>query len=253
MPNWTYNKVTIENCTKDEFVNKFCKKEKGEIMIDKDKVSRVNVRTLPEAYFTNMKGFGSFGDDVDPEDIEDRVAFGTGAKDEKFVFDMPNEDERYKLDNLRFIIGDELMTKKIWTGEDQIKVNEKLVEWGGKGVNPLNWYSWNCAVLGTKWEFEIENIEEDAGNLTFSTNTAWSAPEDAFELISEVFYDKLITMVSEFEGEEWHHGKGCKGKDGEAQCEWMLDNEHGCEPMVASYEFKDGVKIKDEWVKASEA
>lgn len=96
-----------------------------------------------------------------------------------------------------------------------------------------DWYDTNIKYLGTKWEFKLEDIEEDDDNIYFRTETAWSEPREFFEEMASRFAGAVIKTESEYEGEEWKHSKEC-----EAQMEnddWSCINDYDydkCMPNI---------------------
>ena len=60
-----------------------------------------------------------------------------------------------------------------------------------KKYGAVGWYDYNIKTLGTKWNFELENITlqdlgEDKYRITFTCQTAWSIPENWLITMSHV-------------------------------------------------------------------
>lgn len=53
-------------------------------------------------------------------------------------------------------------------------------------------------MLGTKWEFELEDFDDDGDEFTFRTQTAWCAPDKFFKWISRTF-NTTVTSTTEDE------------------------------------------------------
>lgn len=73
--------------------------------------------------------------------------------------------------------------------------------------NPGNWYRWNAANWGTKWNAGSVEIED--GNIRF--DTAWSPPEPIFDALSAMFPDIKFNIHWE---EEQGFGEEFDLKDG---------------------------------------
>ena len=68
-----------------------------------------------------------------------------------------------------------------------------------------NWYDWNVANWGTKWDFELENVQRvDENTLTATFDSAWAPPIEA--------YVKLLALGFEIEAFYWEPGMGFAGK-----------------------------------------
>lgn len=53
-----------------------------------------------------------------------------------------------------------------------------------------NWYDWNIATWGTKWDVELENVERvDEYTLTASFDSAWSPPIEAYGRLVELGFE----------------------------------------------------------------
>lgn len=62
-----------------------------------------------------------------------------------------------------------------------------------------DWYNWNIAYWGTKWDAcDVETFDVD-GRLVFEFNTAWSPPEPVYKALSEKLPTKNLLIVFEEE------------------------------------------------------
>jgi hypothetical protein len=53
-----------------------------------------------------------------------------------------------------------------------------------------NWYDWNVANWGTKWDVKLDNVErEDDNTLTASFDSAWSPPIEAYQKLEELGFE----------------------------------------------------------------
>ena len=68
-----------------------------------------------------------------------------------------------------------------------------------------DWYDWNIANWGTKWDFALENIDRsDANTVTAAFDSAWAPPVIA--------YEKLCSLGFEIEAYYWEPGMCFCGK-----------------------------------------
>ena len=71
------------------------------------------------------------------------------------------------------------------TEEQHAKVAANVEQFGYP-----DWYSWNCANWGTKWDVELENVQRvDANTLTASFESAWSPPIEAYNQLAELGFE----------------------------------------------------------------
>lgn len=91
--------------------------------------------------------------------------------------------------------GDNEQQKKL---EEQQQSN--LEKYGFK-----DWYDWNIANWGTKWDFSLENVERpDPNTVTAAFDSAWAPPIDA--------YNKLLELGFEIEAMYYEPGMCFAGK-----------------------------------------
>lgn len=73
-----------------------------------------------------------------------------------------------------------------------------------------DWYDWNIANWGTKWDFALENIERvDANTVTAAFDSAWAPPTGAYEKlcalgfeIEAMYYEPGMCFVGKWTGNE---------------------------------------------------
>jgi hypothetical protein len=76
-----------------------------------------------------------------------------------------------------------------------------------------DWYDWNIANWGTKWDFALENLDRpDANTVTAAFDSAWAPPIDAYRKllalgfeIEAFYYEPGMCFVGKFTGDE--HGE----------------------------------------------
>jgi hypothetical protein len=71
------------------------------------------------------------------------------------------------------------------TGLETEQQAENIRQFGYK-----DWYDWNINNWGTKWDFELENVERvDANTITASFDSAWSPPIEAYEKMEQLGFE----------------------------------------------------------------
>jgi len=84
--------------------------------------------------------------------------------------------------------------------ELEIRQLENLRLFGHK-----DWYDWNIANWGTKWDFALDNVERpDANTVTAAFDSAWAPPIGA--------YNKLLELGFEIEAFYYEPGMAFAGK-----------------------------------------
>jgi hypothetical protein len=90
-------------------------------------------------------------------------------------------------------------------GEDQRAAHEAQMKSNIEKYGYKDWYDWNVANWGTKWDFELENVDrEDANTVHGSFDSAWAPPVHA--------YEKLCAMGFEIEAYYYEPGMCFCGK-----------------------------------------
>lgn len=70
-----------------------------------------------------------------------------------------------------------------------------------------DWYDWNIANWGTKWDFALENVDRpDPNTVTAAFDSAWSPPIDAYNKLMELgfeveamYYEPGMCFVGKFD------------------------------------------------------
>ena len=73
-----------------------------------------------------------------------------------------------------------------------------------------NWYDWNIANWGTKWDFALENIDRpDPNTVTAAFDSAWAPPIGAYErlcalgfFVEALYYEPGMAFCGKFVGDE---------------------------------------------------
>lgn len=96
-------------------------------------------------------------------------------------------------------------------GEHKLTENEDFSFWNAVAPTDLehyfsgeNWYNWNCANWGTKWDVNVEDEDlwtgaDGTANKTYRFDTAWSPPSEAFIAICAKYPDMDFTLSYEEE------------------------------------------------------
>lgn len=235
MPNWSWSTVTVHTGSKVTLAEF----EKDVVVTDPEHedFEHVNINNLFKLnpYIIPSVMTNEFSSDAAPEHKE-YMPFSSTTKDNA-VFHTETDPE--KIEMLAKILmsnstGPDLMMKPTWTKKDFGKVRNIL-----KRLGIHSWYDWNCANLGTKWNFEIQDLEENDGCITFFTQTAWSPPEAFCQMLANK-YGVQVDVSYTVDGEsEWNHTEWCAQATSDncecedececdPSCEWEEDGVHGC-------------------------
>ena len=97
-----------------------------------------------------------------------------------------------------------------YPGEDKRAAHEaqqaaNIAKYGYK-----DWYDWNVANWGTKWDFSLENVDRvDEHTVKAAFDTAWAPPTGAYEKlcalgfeIEAYYYEPGMAFVGKFVGNE---------------------------------------------------
>jgi hypothetical protein len=84
------------------------------------------------------------------------------------------------------------------------KQADNLKKYGAK-----DWYDWNIANWGTKWDFSLENVERvDQNTVRAAFDSAWAPPIDAYKKLLEMgffiealYYEPGMCFVGKFTGD----------------------------------------------------
>lgn len=113
--------------------------------------------------------------------------------------------------------------------------------------NIPDWYSWNNANWGTKWNASDGFVEMKADSVVVLFNTAWALPIPIIEKIEKMVMDKFIDL--KIYGEFIEEGYAVAGffhigKDGGELTEVDIDfDQEGDEPLIRFFGV-DGTEFK---------
>lgn len=112
-----------------------------------------------------------------------------------------------------------------------------------------DWYDWNVANWGTKWDFNLENVErQDPNTVTASFESAWAPPTGAYEKlmalgfeVEAMYYEPGMCFVGKWDnGEDDYYEYG--GETSATVREAIgaeLDDYFGISEEMAQYEEED--------------
>ena len=115
-------------------------------------------------------------------------------------------------------------------GEDKRAAHEaqqarNIAEYGYK-----DWYDWNVANWGTKWDFSLDSVDRvDEHTLVASFDSAWAPPVDA--------YRKLLTLGFEIEAMYYEPGMAFAGK--------YTGDEHGDDDFYVEISGYNSETVRD--------
>lgn len=207
MPNWTYSYVNVKHdkkITEKEFFDKFSTDGKTvsvPMMIlgnkksaeDFKKISRILV--MPKYYEGNK--------DKTIREMMFHQHFFTNVSDKDIKFMkgfVKLVEKEMKEDGLN--PGSVLDSFNVYTPDTLVdfvarafskKFGHLVGLYEMKQI--MDWYETNCAVLGTKWEFELEDFEVEEDEFTFRTETAWCSPYNFLKWISKTFNTKVVATA----------------------------------------------------------
>ncbi len=95
-------------------------------------------------------------------------------------------------------------------GEDKREAHEAQMKRNIDTFGAKDWYDWNIANWGTKWDFALENIDrQDANTVTAAFDSAWAPPVDAYVKlcalgfeIKAYYYEPGMAFCGVWEGNE---------------------------------------------------
>ena len=98
-------------------------------------------------------------------------------------------------------------------GEDKRAAHEAQQAANIEKYGYKDWYDWNVANWGTKWDFNLENVErQDPNTVTAAFDSAWAPPIEAYRKllalgfeIEAMYYEPGMQFVGKFTGDE--HGE----------------------------------------------
>jgi hypothetical protein len=77
-----------------------------------------------------------------------------------------------------------------FVGEDKQAAHEAQMESNLEKYGYTDWYNWNIANWGTKWDVNLDSINRvDANTVEASFESAWSPPTTAYERLMELGFE----------------------------------------------------------------
>ena len=116
-------------------------------------------------------------------------------------------------------------------GEDKAAAHEAQMKSNIELYGYKDWYDWNIANWGTKWDFNLEICErEDANTVNASFDSAWAPPCQA--------YEKLIEMGFHVKAYYCEPGMGFVGV-------WEGDMENGWDDDYHDYSGETSATVRE--------
>ena len=120
-------------------------------------------------------------------------------------------EKEYKAQEKRIAEGDLSDSEKMFG--ITIGITEKMQKEFKKKFGADNWYNWQIANWGTKWDIDTDNLQEEETSLFYVFETAYSPPVAWLEKVCEMF-PKLEFTLNYEEGGNGFQGEAY-GVDGE--------------------------------------
>ena len=123
-----------------------------------------------------------------------------------------------------------------------------------------NWYDFNSANWGTKWEVECQDVQVEDDGLTVSTSfdSAWSPPMGIVEELTNrglqvtlYYYESGMGFVGKWEdgADEYYELDGQNSKTVRSAIGDELDDFFGISESMAEYEAENEEEELTEWLK----
>lgn len=100
-----------------------------------------------------------------------------------------------------------------------------------------DWRDYSVDIIGTKWVFDLNNVERTDDELTFTCETAWCSPDTFLQTLA-TDYELEVGLAVDLEGGDWNHAPDCLAEmdanDGECKYDWDGDT---CSPEVIEAVF----------------
>ena len=136
-----------------------------------------------------------------------------------------------------------------FVGEDKQAAHEAQMKSNLEKYGYTDWYNWNIANWGTKWDFALDNVErQDPNTVSAAFDSAWSPPITAYERLLELgfeieafYYEPGMCFVGKWvDGEDECFEYG--GRTSETVRDYIgeeLDDYFGISEEMAQYEEED--------------
>ena len=143
---------------------------------------------------------------------------------------------------------------------DEQKALEAKTEANIEKYGYANWYDFQVAKWGTKWDVSCEEVEIDEDGLGFSGgfDSAWSPPMGVVEALVEqgyevtlYYYEPGMAYVGKFEDgvDDYYEYGGENSKTVRAAIGDELDDMFGISEAMAEYEAENEEEELTEWIK----
>ena len=170
MPNWSYNRLSIS--------------------ASKKAMTEFYSEAIKDGTFQMSNIFPM------PEKIKNTVSPSSSAKGKKWM----NEDavSANREGEISKLLGEEPAGLIPCENNTPEKCDALIKEYGAD-----NWYDWNIAAYGTKWDLQaMQDFDMGETEFFINFNTAWAPPMRFFERLQRRFPDIDISLVFEIEGDD---------------------------------------------------
>ncbi len=177
MPNWSYNNIRISG-------------EKSEMDKFYELAIKPNINGQPTFRFSNIFPM--------PEKIKNTISPSQSAKGRLYVNEHLSEIRDKKINDVFGEKSDVVLIPCENNTDEKCKALQK--EFGCD-----NWYDWNVANYGTKWDVEVHDdsyhISEEVFNANF--DTAWSPPGIFLDKLQRKFQNLDVRLTYDLEGSDY--------------------------------------------------
>jgi hypothetical protein len=134
-------------------------------------------------------------------------------------------------------------------GEDKRLAHEAQQRTNIEKYGFKDWYDWNVANWGTKWDVTLENVErQDANTVTAAFESAWSPPTGAYERLMELgfeieafYYEPGMCFVGKWDNgeDDYYEYSGETSETVREAIGAELDDYWGISEEIAQYEEEE--------------
>ncbi len=131
-------------------------------------------------------------------------------------------------------------------GEDKREAHEAQQRANIEKYGYKDWYEWNIANWGTKWDVSADSIErEDDNTVSMSFESAWSPPTGAYEKLMELgfgvkayYYEPGMCFVGKWEDgcDDYYEYGSCTSETVREVIGEELDEYFGISEMMIEWE-----------------
>ena len=152
---------------------------------------------------------------------------------------------------MEFLPTPQALTETVagFMGEDKRAAHEAQQAANIEKYGFKDWYDWNVANWGTKWDFALENVErQDANTVTAAFESAWGPPTGAYERLMEMgfeieafYYEPGMAFVGKWDNgvDDYYEYSGETSETVREAIGAELDDYWGISEEIAQYEEEE--------------